>query len=49
MEGEVRLAMTEESIHALGMRLNNSARGLSLDLIAKSSELMPYRLLTREG
>ena len=49
MEGEFRLAMTQESIHAHGVRIPNLDRRLSLDPIAKLSELMPYCLLPREG
>ena len=35
MEGESRLAMTQEGIHALGMRIPNLDRRSSLYLIAK--------------
>ena len=49
MEGESRLAMTQESIHALGLRISNLDRRLSLYPIAKLSERMPYCLLPREG
>ena len=49
MEGESRLAMTQESRHALGVRIPNLDRQLSLYPIAKLSELMPYCLLPREG
>ena len=49
MEREFRLTMTQESIHALGVRIHNLDRGLSLYPIAKFSELIPYCLLTREG
>ena len=48
-EGELRLAMTRESIHAHGVRTLNLDRQLSLYQIAKLSELMPYCLLPREG
>ena len=41
--------MTQESIHALGVRIHNLDRGLSLHQIAKLSEVMPYCLLPREG
>ena len=49
LEGECRLAMTQESIHALGVSIPNLDRRLSLYPIAKLSELMPYCLLPREG
>ena len=49
MEGDFRLAMTQESIHAHGVRIPNLDRRLSLYPIAKLSELMPYCLLPREG
>ena len=49
MEGEVPLAMTQESIHGHGVRIPNLDRRLSLYPIAKLSELMPYCLLPREG
>ena len=49
IEGESRLAMTQESIHALGVRIPNLDRQLSLYPIAKLSEFMPYCLLPREG
>ena len=49
IEGESRLAMTQESIHALGLSIPNLDRRLSLHPIAKLSELMPYCLLPREG
>ena len=49
MEGESRLAMTQESIHALGVSIPNLDRRLSLYQIAKLSELMPYCLLPRDG
>ena len=49
MQGECRLAMTQESIHAHGVRIPNLDRRLSLYPIAKLSELMPYCLLPREG
>ena len=49
MEGEVCLAMTQESIHALGVRLPNCDGRLSLNPIAKLSELIPYCLLQRAG
>ena len=35
MEGEFHLAMTQVSIHALGVRIHNPDRGLSLYPIAK--------------
>ena len=41
--------MTQDSIHALGVRMFNLDRRLSLYPIAKISELMPYCLLPREG
>ena len=47
-EGESRLAMTQESIHALGVSIPNLDRRLSLSPIAKLNELMPYCLLPRE-
>ena len=49
MEGGSRLAMTQESIHAIGVSIPNLHRRLSLYPIAKLSELMPYCLLPREG
>ena len=49
MEGESGLAMTQESISALGVRILNLDRRLSLYPIAQLSELMPYFLLPREG
>ena len=49
MEGESRLAITQDSIHAHGVRIPNLDRQLSLNAIAKLSELMPYCLLPREG
>ena len=49
MEGELRLAMSKESISAQGVRIPNFHRRLSLYPIAKISELMPYCLLPREG
>ena len=49
MEGESRLAMTQESIIALGVRIPNLDRRLSLYPIAKLWELMPYCLLQRRG
>ena len=49
MEGESRLAMTQDSIHALGVSIPNLDRRLSLYQIAKVSELMPYCSLPREG
>ena len=49
MEGEFRLAMTQESIHAHGVRIPNLDRRLSLYQVAKLSERMPYCLLPREG
>ena len=49
IEGEFRLAMTQESIHAHGVRNPNLDRRLSLYPIAQLSELMPYCLLPREG
>ena len=49
MEGEFRLAMTQESIHAHGVRIPNLDRRLSLYAIAKSTVLMPYCLLPRGG
>ena len=49
MEGEFRLAMTQESIHAHGVRIPNLDIRLSLYPIAKLSELMPYYLLPGEG
>ena len=42
MEGESRLAMAEESIHALGVSIPNLNRRLSLNPFAKLSEPMPY-------
>ena len=47
--GEYRLAMTQESIHTLGVRIPNLDQRLSLYPSAKLSELMPYCLLPREG
>ena len=47
-ERKFLLAMTHESMHAVGVRINNSDRGLFLNSIAKFSELMPYCLLPRE-
>ena len=49
MEGESRLAMTQESIHALGVNIPNLDRRSSPNTTAKLSELMPYCLLPREG
>ena len=49
MEGESRLAMNQESIHALGVKISNLDRRLFLYPIATLSELMPYRLLPREA
>ena len=49
MEGEFCLAMTQESMHALGVRIPNLDRRLSLNPIATLHELMPYCLLPREG
>ena len=49
MEGEFRLAMTQQSIHAHGVRIPNLDRRLSLYPFAKLRELMPYSLLPREG
>ena len=49
MKGEFRLAMTQESIHAYGVRIPNDDRRLFLYPTAKLSELMPYCLLPREG
>ena len=48
MEGEFRLAVTQESIHAHGVKIPNLDRRLSLYPIAKLSELMPYCSLQRE-
>ena len=48
MEGESRLAMIQESIHALGVSIPNLNRRLSLNPFAKLSEPMPYCLLPRE-
>ena len=45
MEGEFCLAMIQEIIHALGVRISNLDRLLSLSPIAKLSELMPYCFL----
>ena len=39
MEGDVRLAMTHESIHALEVRISDIDWVLSLQPIAKSNEL----------
>ena len=49
IQGESRLAMTQESIHALGVSIPNLDRRASLIPIAKLSELMPCCLLPREG
>ena len=49
MEGEFRLAMTQESIHAHGVRIPNLDGRLSLYPIAKLSEHMPYCLVLRDG
>ena len=49
MERESCLAMTQESIHALGARIHNHDLGLSVYPIAKLSELMLYCLLPSEG
>ena len=49
MERESRLAMSQENNQALGVRIPNPDRQLSLYPIAKLSELMPYCLLLREG
>ena len=49
MEGAFRLAITQESIHAHGVRIPNLDRQLSLYPIAKLSELVHYCLLPREG
>ena len=49
VEGEVCLAMTQESIHAHGVRITNLDRRLSLYPVAKLTELMPYCLLPRQG
>ena len=49
MAREFRLTMTQESINALGMIIYNYDRGLSLYPIVKSSELMPYCLLTNRN
>ena len=49
MEAEVRLAVTQESIHALGVRISNLDRRLPVYPIAKLSELVPYCLLPRQG
>ena len=49
VEEEFPLAMTQESIHAHGVRIVNLDRQLSLYPVAKLSELMPYCLLRREG
>ena len=49
LERESCLAMTQESIHALKVRVHSHNLGLSVYPIAKLSELMPYCLLPREG
>ena len=49
MEGEFRLAMTRESIHAHGVRIPNLDQRLSLYPIAQLSEFMPYYLLPGDG
>ena len=49
MQGEFRLAMTQESIHAQGVTIPNLDQRLSLYPIAKLNERMPYCLLPREG
>ena len=49
MERECCLAITHESMHALGVRIHNLDRRLSLYPIGKLAELMPYCMLTREG
>ena len=49
MDRDFRLVTTQESIHALRVRIHNHDRELSLYPIAKLSELMPYGLLPREG
>ena len=49
MEGELCLAMTQESIHAHGVRICNHDRRLSLYPIWRLRGLMPYCLLPREG
>ena len=48
MEREFRLAMTHESMHALGVRIHNRDQKLFLYAVAKLTELMPYGMLTRE-
>ena len=49
MEGEFRLAMTQESIPAHGVRIPNLDRGLSLYPFAKLSQHMPYCVPPRDG
>ena len=49
MEGELCLAITQESIHAHGVRIPNLDRRLFVYPIGKLSELMPYCLVPGEG
>ena len=49
LEGDVRLAIIHESIHAQGVRIPNLDRRLCLYPIAKLSELVLRCLLPREG
>ena len=49
MEGELRLPMTQEIIHAHGVRIPNLDRRLPQYPIAKLIDLTPHCLLPREG
>ena len=47
--GRAMVCASVDSVHALGVRIPNFDRRLSLYPISKFSELMPYCLLPREG